>query len=641
MAVGSLYDLLSEAPTYATVTGTEGGTPDQIKEWNEIITSEFDKLQKEDDDFDYNMQVSQNETMKHGIGPLFFDNELDWRPVAVREEYVLVPDKTKSNLSKWTCCAINQPVSVADAFDYIADESSARKRGWNVELVQKSIIAASPSQPRDKMNWEAIQNQIRNNDILASSSFHSLMWAHLFVREKNGKISHYIVDSKNTEDFIYKKSNKYDRWQEVLIPMYYDVGNGEHHGVKGIGTKMYNILDLKNRTRCHLIDVGIARGSVKIQAATKKGGEESSIIQRGPWAVLPPDNTLINENISGAMEAPAMIENNLENLIQANLSTYRQRLDKPNGNPRTAREIDALIAQSSTLGKTQIARYYHQLDALNQEKFRRATSPLMASAVTDGARAATKFMETLRRRGIPESFIRSCKCVATRVAGQGSQLLRSQNLQDILALAGALPEDGRANLVRDYVASKVGQSLVDRYAPIWQMNPGSEDQVAYARMEHAAIKEGIQPLVTGNQDHSLHLHEHFQTAAQGISSLETNPQAAHDVAAFVAGILPHAQDHLNRMSVDPVRKGDFAALLEQYKQLAKQAGDLMQIAQQAPPQGSMPQLTHEQMMEQQQMMADNARKDMIAKADIARKEAKAQSSIAIADAKAAAAIARK
>src|SRR6188474_363959 len=70
-ATGAIYDLFSEAPTYTTVH-LLGRDPDTATEWSQIVTEEFDILQKADPSWDATMQCSIRETTRFAAGPLVF-----------------------------------------------------------------------------------------------------------------------------------------------------------------------------------------------------------------------------------------------------------------------------------------------------------------------------------------------------------------------------------------------------------------------------------------------------------------------------------------------------------------------------------------------------------------------------------------
>lgn len=645
LALSAFYDIFSEAPTYATVI-TDVGGPDKSVEYSRIITEEFDVLQKGDEEFDYLIQLSQHEMTLYGTGPVFFDDPLDWTCRPLNSACLLVPDSSKSNVSTWEVCAIRDTYTVGKLYGYIKDEGIAKKVGWDVEAVKNSITKALPEDEvkgPDGGNWEFIQQQIRNNELLYSSKCPVIKIAHIFTRERNGKISHTIIDETHSQKFLFVKTDKYERWSEVIHPMYYDKGDGKHHSVKGLGVKMFAILELKNRLKNSAMDAAFIDTQLMVESATEGGFTGASVINHGAFCALPPGVTLVQRNYTGRLESAVQMDRELDNLMTGNLSQYRQRIDKPNGNPRTATEIEAIMAQQSTLGKTQISRYYQQLDGLFAERYRRATAILSGEGSSKSIEAAVAFKKKCADRGVPMEALEKAKVKATRVAGQGNTFLRSQTLGELLQLSSALPEAGRENLIQDYIASKVGQQMVKRYYP-GASTPTEQDQAAMATMEHAAIKEGISPLVTGTQNNLIHAQIHMQAGTEAVYAIENNPGASDQVAAFLQGLVHHLGQHMQVLANDKLRQNEFKQMLPQFKEFVKLANEAVghaseQASSQQQAQSQQPQMSQEEMMKMQAFQLEQQRKDAALKSDIQRKDIKNQQHMAIVDAKAAAQIA--
>ena len=115
----------------------------------------------------------------------------------------------------------------------------------------------------------------------------------------------------------------------------------------------------------------------------------------------------------------------LENVLQGNLSQYRQSLNKT-GNPRTATEMQIISSQQSAIGKTQLSRYYNQLDSFFEERYNRASDPNL-NPITKSDKDAIEFQRRCRERGVPIQAMMDIDYVeATRTVGQGSQFANLQ-----------------------------------------------------------------------------------------------------------------------------------------------------------------------------------------------------------------------
>jgi hypothetical protein len=104
-ASGALYDLFSEAPGYVTVPTTHGKEGQQI-EWSRSMSLEADVMFAMDFDFNQEIQLSQLETTLHGTGPLFFEDQHKVFPRSLESGDLLVPDRSRSLLSRWEVAAV-------------------------------------------------------------------------------------------------------------------------------------------------------------------------------------------------------------------------------------------------------------------------------------------------------------------------------------------------------------------------------------------------------------------------------------------------------------------------------------------------------------------------------------------------------
>jgi len=581
LAMASFYDVFAEVPTYANIRTGYGNDMDKREDWSKIITEEFDRLQKLDKDFDYIMQLSQREMVLVGDGPLIFEDATDWRCKAIMANDLLVPDGTKSNVSDWKVALVRTRMGVDDLFEKIQDEEAAKATGWNVDYVRQRIRAAMPEPYRSgvQYDWEFFQRQLRSNDITFSARSEVVLMCHVFYKEFDGKISHAIIDERDSQGFMYRKLRRFSRWEQVIHPMYYDRGDGEHHGVKGLGIKMLQAMELKNRLRCAMVDAAFARTQILFRPLNANALSKTSVVQQGPYAILPPDYEVIQQNIAGVLDAPMAVNAELENVLQGNLSQYRQSLSKPQGNPKTAFEVNVMVSQQSAIGKTQLSRYYNQLDSFFEERYNRASNPNL-NPITKSDKDAIEFQRRCKERGVPVQAMMDIDFVeATRTVGQGSQFAKQQLLGSLLSLSGALPEGGKINLLKDYIAAQVGQQMVDRYLPTQIQSSRIQDQAALAVLEHASIHQSNMPIVTDTQDHVIHIDTHMAAANQAASSLQSggNPQ---EIMLFMQGIGQHVQDHLQRLSTDPARRQQVDGYAQHLQELGKTIEQLGQMLQQ-------------------------------------------------------------
>ena len=296
------------------------------------------------------------------------------------------------------------------------------------------------------------------------------------------------------------------------------------------------------------------------------------------------------------------------------------------------------MQQASILGKTQIARYYQQLDRFYAEKYRRASSPNVIDPM------AIEFQKRCRERGVPKEALGNIDYVeATRNYGQGSAFLRLQTLTGLMQVSGQLPESGRDALMRDYIAALAGQQQVGRYMVQPEQDVYAKDQIAEANIENAVMGTGTAPVITDSQNHTLHIQTHLAKGSELAQAIQqgANPQA---ITEYFGLLIPHIEEHLGLLSVDESRKDEVKAFGDQLQELVGFANEVAnQVAQQLEQQQAEQAQaaggpSADEQMKIEAMQREEARKDAALQAEIERNRLKTEQELAIADAKAAASL---
>lgn len=654
MGMSAFFDVFSEVPTYAMVKIKHGDENDS-EMYSRIITEEFDRLQKQDGSFDYMMQLSQHEMVLYGTGPMLFEDVKDWRCKPIKSADLLVPEGSKSNVEDWELCVVRGEYRVHELYKYIRNEKAAAKAGWTLKAAKKAIMNAYPDNMGVQHTWEKHQQELRNNDLSYSSRCDVVMVAHVFYREfptddnPLGAISHCIVDERGeAKEFMFRKVNRFKKWSEVIHPMYYDKGDGQHHSVKGMGVKMYAALELKNRLRCSLIDASMSRMAIHLQPSTPNDLNRMNVIQMGNYSVVPSGLNVVQTHSAGVLDAPMAVERELEGMLQSNLSQYRQRLDK-SGNPRTATEIAAISAQQSVLGKTQLSRYYTQLDVLFYERYRRAIKRNLTGDTPGGAEAIA-FQKRCVDRGCPrECFDKIESVTSSRTSGQGSPLERRAISNQLLNVIGMLPEGGRKKVIEDHVAGLAGYHSLPRYMPSPEEDVDTQEQQQEAAIENGLFKTGAVIPIAGGDNHAVHTEVHLQAAGDAAQAAQQGAGDLAEIGAYLQSLDAHVAAHLGELSKDPSRKELLDIYTVQLKEIQKISGKIAQAVQQqeedrmqqqqqaAEQQAQMESLQGGQDPKDQlaQMRAerDEARRDMKVQNDMNRKNQKTQQDMALKDAK--------
>jgi hypothetical protein len=580
LAQGMIYDVITEAETFATV---RLGTDDpQNEEWGRIVTAGFDKLQRGDASWDFTLQQSQGQMCLFGPGPMIFEDELDWRTCSLEAKMLLLPEMASSNVNRWEWASVVVEYAPDRLFSRIANPDAATKRGWRVPAVRRAIMAAHPLTKTGVMyqNWSYHQDLLKNSSFYYSDQCKAIRLAHFFFREfprdgeDEGRITEAIIDldgqgmggeTNGEVEYLYFGPRKHENWQRCVHPFLWqhDV-NGTYHSVTGLGIEMYAALEYENRLLCRLADDAFAP-KLFFKPTTAGERERMSIAHVGRYGVLPAALEMVQQHVQPFLQDGIAMSREIQQLVSSNLSQFRSNaMTKQQGNPVTARQIDYEASEQAKMGKTQLARIYEQYDWLYQEKYRRATNPSLTGGVR-GGKEALEFVKYCERKGVPKEALQKVEFVgATRVVGQGSGFLRQQALEFLLGLMGTLPESGRMNLIRDVIAARAGQSHVDRYAPRSGEDPSTVAQQSDAMQQVAGMKVGVPAVLVPTQNPMIYANVFLGAAEAAVQAVQQGADPAESVG-FLDLAVPAVAGHLQRIGADKSR--DTKPLEQRLKQV--------------------------------------------------------------------------
>lgn len=587
----AFYDIVSESPTLASVR-CRFGNADQQAEYTGIITEEFDSLLRSDDTADYHVQISQYEMVLYGVGPLVFPDEYDWHHESALCKDLVIPEMARSDPTQWDECAVLKDYLPHELYEFIRNEKAAVKLGWNVEAVKQAIINSHPKSESDTIarTWEWHQQRLKNNALSYSAESKIIPCAHYLFREfpepgeRVGQITHTIVPvSSATEStkggetaFLLQRQRCFDSWLNFIHPMYCDNdGGGYHHSVTGLGVKMYSAMAYQNRLLCNIADKAFAP-KIIFKPVNAAAEEEWNVIQWGDYARIPSNFEAVQTPVNSYLEDVLAVNREFTGLISSNLSQYKSALSKDSGNPITATEMQFRASEQARLGKTQLNHYYNQLDRFYAEKFRRVVA---CPAGMRGGKEADEFRQKCKKRGVPAEALKQSTATATRIVGQGSQYMRQQALQALLASVALWPsEKGRTNLLSDFIASHAGQRMVERYMPDAGPESQSEDHVT-AMLQVSAAKNGVSPVVTGDQNSAVYGPIFVAAGANAVQSVQQGGNPA-EVIQFIKTLEPAVTQHLAKLASDPTRKTMATGLSDKWDAVMQEAGKIDQQLQQ-------------------------------------------------------------
>ena len=404
-------------------------------------------------------------------------------------------------------------------------------------------------------------------------------------------MSHYIITDSTlgTSDeaydtleeeagYLYKKKNKFEDFSQVICPFFFDTGpDGTWHSVKGLGPKIYDFCDVSNRMACQMLDGAISGSGLTLEAQEGATLEETQIALVGGATVVQPGYKVVQTRIAEALQGAMTMRKELQNTLQSNTGSYRQRPEEVKPEP-TLGQAQMNWQQQATLTRGAINRYLLSFNLWHRETLRRLMDESQNRGVP-GGKEALLFKERCLARGVPEeifSFKNIRKVTAVPSMGYGSPQIRDMAMRELIQLIPMLDETGKNHALRAKVSSLpgIGPGQVDAYVRPIEKEPIANAHTAFATLENNALRQPHgKVIVEPGQNHSIHFDVHGRDVAEHLQDQESVPMEKL-IHAEQAG--QHMHKHLAAMGDDPTRKAEIKQKKAQLMALSKETDRLHQ-----------------------------------------------------------------
>lgn len=637
---GQFLDLFFEVQQFVDVqlVGVDEAGIDQPRMRSEaIIAEEFTTTLRNWTGFLPLMDHARRQADLADVGVAVWRDDIDWRPLSVERGAFFPEPYAKVDVATWDAFGLSDTYRVQQLIDITqAPPDEALAEGWNIDQV-KSLLAkkygppspastdatdGAPAGYTQASRWEWVQQRIRNNDPeLLAHQFDPVKVKHLFVREtKSGKISHYVFDyddSPEITDFLCKVEDRYDSMTEAVWILPYNYGDGFLRSVRGLASMIEAHCDLSNRFLGRVFDAAFLTSSLMLQPS-QPGIDpvKSQIVRAGPVTMLPHDLNTIQQATFAPPLAPLVQLRDLStSVMRNNTGVWKQHPENTveAQGQKTARQVAEEASKEARLEKSSVAFDYEHIERLYREMFRRMVrKEYRADMSLPGAAEAADFVARCVSRGVPEEWIddKLVRLYASRSIGLGSWGVQLDITNQLLNARGLFDEAGRKSATMDWLAARVGWRNVARY-----VTPVTRDQIAsnehsIAALENNDMREGAQVPVGADQTHVIHfdavggmLKEIAEAVSEQIEQLE-NPEP---LIRAIEAALPHAQEHLQYLSMDPSREAYVQEGVKILKAATTAHGLLMKLAEQLAKEQAALQQSQQQMIAEAQGIVTSAK----------------------------------
>ena len=556
ISLSAYVDLYSSLERFVEVRGTTGEANDRMHK-EEVVADEISHMLRARPEFHSNYLRLCTTFIKHGVGVAYFDSPKGWKFRVGSFEDILIPRQTQATEEAIDVAVIRRQYHLHELNHFIKNPAAAKAQGWNVDEVKRVMVKnvkttgrGSFSSTSVEADYEALQAELKNNDLYIGVENPTVDVLHFLVREVSGGISHFTCSQSSPEKFMFEKQNRYDAAENAYVLFSYGVGsNGTYHSVRGLGQRIFAHVQTSNRLRCQMVDGAMIGSAVMIQPDSSRALEELDFTFYGSYAVISPNVNIIERAIPnlGTAVMPAL-EDMSQQLAKNTdvISTYGPDQSSPYRNQmQVASDMDV----ATRLSGASLNLFYASWGRLLRELVSRAISDKQDPAVKE-------FYKRCAEKGVDKTFINSLdvsKTKAVRSIGGGSQANRMVALRELQGLQGQFDETGRKNLTRDIVSTRVGHDLADRYVPRSEEDRTTNDsKIAY--FENDSLVQGQPVPVLPHELHGSHLDVHLpelEGIIQGLDSGEIDPM---EVLPALQAFYEHIGQTLQLAVGDPALK---------------------------------------------------------------------------------------
>lgn len=534
---------------------------------NRIMSEELTLLHKEwgADFTHYRLGLAQQFT-RHGIGFVYWKDELDWHWSSEGLNAFKLPRDTESRPSAIPYLICKKTIGVEELYAFIRDEKRAKEvNRWNVPAVKHAICSSLNAANRGYTQeaWEDFVKQARENDTTVGATKPKVPIYHLWVREFNGSMSHYIGHQKGAikhdsdkiigNGWLYQHRFRFKNLSRCIIPFTYGIGTHRtYHTVRGQGELSFDTITISNLTRCRMLDAVKAATSILLHVETPAEMEKMTTVQHGGFLMYS----------GGKMEPTSMpdvsdrllpVLRDMQMLRQNITGSFQSRAITEGAQERTKYEIQAQQNQDTRLSSAALTLFLDPWGQVGHESFRRLVNPDLRED-DPGGFEAFQFRRRCMKRGVPAAaFKAEFRVEAVRAIGNGSPQAAQYASEQVYSKSGGFDEIGRKNALRDVVASipGVGWDNVSRYVGPDDPRPTIDDEIA--QLENNDFRNGQHVPITSTQNHWVHCQHHSALVTESVQAFESQQMEPAQLVPILQAALENMLAHSEELNKDNTR----------------------------------------------------------------------------------------
>lgn len=610
--------------TLFTTPVKDFGSPIERAKWATVIAEEITDMIRGWSDFLARWELGVSFMKRDGVAFDMHDDPINWQWKVHNQEQLKYPSNTQIGVNNFNYISMEVPCQPSDLYEKIMDGETAQKLGWNLAQARQALMDAAPDVPKSD-NWEAWERSVKNNDYFMNAgggdNAPMIKLIHVFCKELDGKVSHYITRSGDEKkEFIFKSEAKFEGMDKFLYPLIENLGsNGTYHGIRGVGHKIYSkameVAVLTNKF-ADLVDFDT---TPIIQGGSNAEGDEMETISFGYFSIFPntykiPDRQI--QNYSNSI-IPA-IEYFRGMMSRATSKNSQKAIAEDSDVSRYV--LDAVMRNDSQVSGLSEFLFYTAKEALFREVTRRVVADGYEPSIP-GGREAADFRKRCHDRGVPAEALKNIdfsRIRMNRVIGGGNENIRAMKLQSAAPIAAGFDPVGKSYYQHDVVAAIFDEQTADLYSPVTSVTRLPDD-AGIAQVENNQLVQGMQIVPLPGQNDEVHCMIHIRKLNEFGSMVEGQSLNLVEVTPAMRSIADHVAMHIQNLPLNSPSTKEIIEVHEQYLGMIEN-GELQimrmqeaaanEAAQNGGQPGSEGQPTPEQIAEDQKISAADLKQTM-------------------------------
>jgi len=558
VSLSAYVDLYSSLEHLVEVKGGAGMEDNARRQYEHVVAEELTHMLRGWPEFHSLYLRLCNTFIKHGVGITYFDTPDDWKFRVGSFADILIPRQTPASEEAITVAVGRRSYGLDELHRFIKNEKAAAAVGWDVAEVKRVMLKHVQTSGRTNStsmysaDYEALQAELKNNDIATGVQNPTVPVLHFWVRELDGSISHFVCAEKDAKSFMYKKVSRYKNAEQAYIFFTNGVGsNGTYHSIRGLGHRIFNHIQTSNRLRCQQVDGAMLSSAVMLQPEDNRALEELDFTMYGPYAVLSPRVRVVEKAIPNLSNSVSPALQDMQQQLALNTDTVSPYGPNQSSPYKNQMQVVADMDVATRLSGAALNLFYMSWNRLMREIVRRVVEGKKTDDLTKD------FYVRCEKRGVPLEFIKKLDTARTRAVrsiGGGSQANRLVALRELQGIAGQFSDQGRKNLTRDIVSTRVGHDLANRYAP----EDGSDETTIHSKiamLENSQLQQGAAVPVVSSELHGEHLRVHLPIAQQIIEAYNTGQADPMQLMPVVQALYQHIGETVGYAGADVSLQG--------------------------------------------------------------------------------------